>query len=102
MEGHIASLHTHHFPSGNVSAEGFTFRLGKSAEQGDEELIGLSERIDVLLLKDDPDPTSPQHSNRLQAVHCVPGKSREGFGKNGVDPSSLAGGNHLVEIIPLF
>ena len=102
MEGHIASLHTHHFPSGNVSAEGLTFRLGKSAEQRDEEFIGLCERIDVLLLKDDPDPTRPQHPNRLQAVHCVPSKSGEGFGKNGVDPSPLAGGNHLIEIVPFF
>lgn len=32
----------------------------------------------------------------------IPGKSGEGFGKNGIDPSPLAGGNHLVKIIPFL
>ena len=34
-----------------IFADGFTFRLGEAAEQGDEELAGFRQRIDIFFFK---------------------------------------------------
>lgn len=43
-----------------------------------------------------------QHPHCFQAVHRVPGEAGEGFGQDGVDLAPLAGGDHLIEVFPLF
>jgi hypothetical protein len=102
LKGHISRRSALFFAPSHIFAEGLDLGLSKAAKQGDEKLTGFCKGIDVFFLKDDPDPSSPQHSNRLQTIHRIPGESGEGFGKNGVDPASLAGGNHLIEIVPFL
>ena len=55
----------------DIFAEGLTLCLGETAEQGDEEFAGLSEGVDVLFFKDDPNAVGFQHPHRFQTVHCV-------------------------------
>ena len=49
LESDLAVFHTLLLAPGDNGAEGFALRLGKAAEQGDEELAGLGKSVDILL-----------------------------------------------------
>ena len=44
-----------------VFAEGLRFRLGKGTEQGDQELAGFCQGVDVLLFKQNADVPGLEH-----------------------------------------
>ena len=102
VEVDLSFFHCHPDAQLDIGAEGFTLGLGKSAEQSDEELAGLCQRIDIFLFEDDPDPPGLQHPHRLQAVYGVPGETGERLCENEVDPAPLADGDHPVELFALF
>ena len=86
----------------DILADGFALRLGKAAEQGDEKFAGFREGVDVFLLEVHPNAVCFQEPHRIQAIHRVSGKAGEGLGDDEVDVSPLAGGDHLVELRPVF
>ena len=102
MEVDLAVFHGHADTEAHIGTEGLTFRLGEAAEQGDEELAGYREGIDVFLFEDNADASGLQHSYDLKAVHRISGEAGEGFCEDEVDPAALAGGDHAVEFLPLF
>ena len=97
VEVDLSFFHCHTDAQLDIGAEGFALGLGKAAEQGDEELAGLCQRIDIFLFEDDPDPPGLQHPYSLQAVHCISCETGEGFCQDEVDPAPLAGGDHPFE-----
>ena len=76
--------------------------LGEAAEQGHQIIAGIIEGVDVLFFKDDSDVSGLQHPHNLQAVHHIPGEAEQGLGEDQVDLSPLAGGDHAVELPPIF
>lgn len=76
--------------------------LGKAAEQGDQKLAGFCKSIDILLFKVHADAIGFQKSDRIQTIHRVSGKAGEGLRDDEVDAATLAGGDHLIELGPLF
>ena len=102
VEVDLSLFHCHTDAQLDIGAEGFALGLGKAAEQGDEELAGLCQRIDIFLFEDDPDPPGLQHPHRLQAVYGVPGETGERLCEDEVDPAPLAGGDHPVEFFSLL
>ena len=102
LEGDIALFHALTYPRDDIQTHGLALRLGKAAEQGDQELAGLSQRIDVFLFKDHGDAPGLEGADHLEAVHRVPGEPGGGLGEDHVDAAPLAGGDHTVELRPLF
>ncbi|WP_051147064.1 hypothetical protein [Oscillibacter sp. 1-3] len=51
LEGDVPRLPALLDASDHVFADGLALRLGKAAEQGDQELAGLCQRIDIFLFK---------------------------------------------------
>ena len=62
----------------------------------------LVKGIQLLILKVDRDIHLLQFPDNSQNIHRVSGKAGEGLGDDEVDMSPLAGGDHLVELWPLF
>ena len=75
LEGDVPRLPALLDASDHVFADGLALRLGKAAEQGDQELTGLGQRIDIFFFEDHTDAVGPEHPHHLQAVHRVPGEA---------------------------
>ena len=102
MHGDISGLHALADAPRYVFAEGLRFRLGKGTEQGDQELAGFCQGVDVLLFKQNADVPGLEHSNGVQAVHSVPGEPGQGFCEDHVDAPTLASGDHAIKGITLL
>ena len=102
MEGHVASFPAFQDAPDHIVADRLALRLGEAAEQRDHKLTGLRERIDVFLFKVDCNTPAPQHTDGGQTVHRIPSEAGEGLGEDQVNASPFAGGNHAVELRPLF
>ena len=102
LEGDVPRLPALLDAPDHVFADGLALRLGKAAEQGDEELAGLGEGIDVFLFEDYPDPVGFQHPHHLQAVYCVPGEPGEGLGQDHIEVAPFAGSDHPFEFLSFF
>ena len=102
LEGHVASLPAFEDAPDHIVADGLTLRLGEAAEQRDHKFSGFRERIDVFLFEVDRDAPAPQHTDGGQTVHRIPREAGEGFGQDQVNASPFAGGDHAVELRPLF
>ena len=102
LEGDVPCLPALLDAPDHVFADRLALRLGKAAEQGNQKLAGLRQRIDIFLFKDHTDAVGPEHPHHFQAVHRIPGEAGEGFGEDQVDSAPFAGGDHSLELRPLF
>jgi len=102
VEGDYALLHALPLPQDDVLPDGLALRLGEAAEQRNQELAGLRQCVDVLFFKDDADTPVLEGADDLEAVHRVPSETGGGFRKDHVNAAPFAGGNHAVELGPLF
>ena len=102
LEGDVPRLPALLDTPDHVFADGLALRLGKPAEQREQELTGLSQSIDIFLFEDHTDAVGPEHPHHLQGVHRVPGEAGERLGEDQVDFAPFAGGDHLFELHPLL
>ena len=91
LEGHFSGFRTFCFAPSDILAQRFGFRLGETAEQGDQKLAGFRQRIDVLFFEVHADAVGFQKAHCFQAVHGVSGKAGERFCDDEVDMSSFTG-----------
>ena len=64
---------------GNITADGFTFGLGKGAQTGQDHLAVHIRSIDVFFFKYNRDPPAFKNSDVLDTIKGVSGKSGDGF-----------------------
>ena len=102
LEDHFSGFRAFCFAPSDILAQGFGFRLGETAEQGDQELAGFRQRIDVLFFEVHTDAVGFQQAHCFQAVHGVSGEAGERFCDDEVDMASFAGSDHLFELCSLF
>ena len=99
VNGSFTLLHRLPFSPPDIRTDGFTFRLGKGAHEGDDQFRVHFQCVDILFLEDNPNPQFLQRPDILQAVQRVSGKAGHGLCQDQIDFLLAASADHAVEII---
>ena len=102
VDGGFTTLHGVALACLDIAGDGFALRLGKGSHHSQHQFCGLVHGIDVFFFKVDRDALCFQHSDVVEAVHRIAGKSGDRLGEDQVDLALLAPFHHPHEVCPLL